>query len=113
MRCLGHSSTVTHLDWSADSSVIQSSDQAYELLYFDPRTGKQVKENQVGVDVSFGDRSVNLRVLLDGLITHFPSPALYFLYLEGHCVGLCDLYSWLWGHGHLASVFGWYRCQCM
>ena len=46
MRCLGHSSTVTHLDWSADSSVIQSNDQAYELLYFDPKTGKQVKENQ-------------------------------------------------------------------
>ena len=46
MKCLGHSSTVTHLDWAADSSVLQSNDQAYELLYFDPRTGKQVKENQ-------------------------------------------------------------------
>ncbi|GAX81084.1 hypothetical protein CEUSTIGMA_g8518.t1 [Chlamydomonas eustigma] len=45
-RCIGHSSTVTHFDWSADSSVLQSNDQAYELLYFDPRTGRQVKENQ-------------------------------------------------------------------
>jgi hypothetical protein len=30
-RCVGHSSTVTHLDWSVDSSVIQSNDQAYEV----------------------------------------------------------------------------------
>ena len=30
-RCAGHSSTITHLDWAADSSVIQSNDQAYEV----------------------------------------------------------------------------------
>jgi microtubule-associated protein-like 6 len=34
---------VKHLDWSADGSCIQSSDQAYELLYFDTTSGKQVK----------------------------------------------------------------------
>ncbi|KAG2487374.1 hypothetical protein HYH03_013944 [Edaphochlamys debaryana] len=45
-RCVGHSSTVRHLDWAADSSAIQSIDQAYEILYFDPRTGKQLKANQ-------------------------------------------------------------------
>jgi len=45
-KLTGHSSTITHLDWSRDSSVIQSTDQAYELLYFDPLTGRQVKENQ-------------------------------------------------------------------
>ncbi|KAL6747740.1 WD40-repeat-containing domain protein [Haematococcus lacustris] len=41
-RCVGHSSTITHLDWAADSAVIQSNDQAYEILYFDPRSGRQV-----------------------------------------------------------------------
>lgn len=30
-RCVGHSSTITHLDWSLDSTVIQSNDQAYEV----------------------------------------------------------------------------------
>jgi len=45
-KCTGHSSTVTHIDWAADSSVIMSNDQAYEILYSDPRTGRQVKENQ-------------------------------------------------------------------
>ncbi|GFR46990.1 hypothetical protein Agub_g8644, partial [Astrephomene gubernaculifera] len=45
-RCVGHSSAVRHLDWAADSGGLQSVDQAYELLYFDPRTGKQLKTNQ-------------------------------------------------------------------
>ncbi|KAG1660540.1 hypothetical protein FOA52_003891 [Chlamydomonas sp. UWO 241] len=42
----GHSSTITHIDWSADSTVLMSNDQAYEILYSDPRTGQMVKENQ-------------------------------------------------------------------
>mmetsp|Transcript_32689 Transcript_32689/g.92738 ORF Transcript_32689/g.92738 Transcript_32689/m.92738 type:complete len:986 (+) Transcript_32689:227-3184(+) len=45
-RCSGHSSTVTHLDWSQDSKVIRSTDTARELLYFNARTCKQVRENQ-------------------------------------------------------------------
>lgn len=45
-RCVGHSSTVTHIDWAKDSSILMSNDQAYELLYFDPKNGKQVKANQ-------------------------------------------------------------------
>ena len=31
VRCKGHSSTITHLDWARDSSVLQSNDQAYEV----------------------------------------------------------------------------------
>ncbi|KAF6256823.1 hypothetical protein COO60DRAFT_1640423 [Scenedesmus sp. NREL 46B-D3] len=45
-RCSGHSSYVRHLDWSANSKVVQSSCGAYELLYFDAATGKQVQQNQ-------------------------------------------------------------------
>lgn len=45
-RCVGHSSTITGIDWAVDSSKIMSNDQAYEILYFDPLTGKQIKENQ-------------------------------------------------------------------
>lgn len=45
-RCAGHSSTVRHVDWSVDSSVIRTMCSAYEILYFSPRTGKQVVQNQ-------------------------------------------------------------------
>jgi len=42
-RCYGHSSYITHLDWSADSSLFQSNCGAYELLYWDASTGRQVR----------------------------------------------------------------------
>lgn len=42
-RCVGHSSTVRHIDWSEDSKVIQSNCSAYEILYWNPRSGKQVR----------------------------------------------------------------------
>lgn len=45
-RCSGHSSYVTHLDWSIDSTMLQSNDGAYELLYWDGNTGKQIAKNQ-------------------------------------------------------------------
>ena len=45
-RCEGLSSTITHLDWSVDGRVIMANSQAYELVYFDAATGKQVKDNQ-------------------------------------------------------------------
>ncbi|KAG2450199.1 hypothetical protein HYH02_000301 [Chlamydomonas schloesseri] len=45
-RCSGHSSYITHLDWSLDSRMIQSNCGAYELLYFEAATGKQVRQNQ-------------------------------------------------------------------
>lgn len=45
-RCSGHSATVSHIDWSADSRLLQSTDNAYEILYWNPRTGRQILENQ-------------------------------------------------------------------
>jgi hypothetical protein len=38
-RLKGHTSYVTHLDWSADSSLIQSNCGAYEILYWDVAKG--------------------------------------------------------------------------
>ena len=45
-RCQGHSSYITHIDWSVDSSVFQSTCGAYEILYWSGRTGKQIINDQ-------------------------------------------------------------------
>lgn len=37
-----HSSAITHLDWSTDSTHLHSTCQAYELLFFRARDGKQL-----------------------------------------------------------------------
>jgi hypothetical protein len=44
-RCQGHSSWISHLDWSVDGTVIQSNDAAYEMLYWRV-DGKQETVNQ-------------------------------------------------------------------
>lgn len=40
--CKGHNSYITHLDWSLDGSKLQSNCGAYELLFWDTETGKQL-----------------------------------------------------------------------
>ncbi|GMH44987.1 hypothetical protein BSKO_12944 [Bryopsis sp. KO-2023] len=45
-RCGGHSSTVLHIDWGAEGNVIQSNDQAYEVLHFNPLKGTLIKASQ-------------------------------------------------------------------
>jgi WD40 repeat protein len=45
-RCVGHSASVRHLDWSADSQTIATDGADYELLYWDALTGKQQSHNQ-------------------------------------------------------------------
>ncbi|GFR42919.1 hypothetical protein Agub_g3919, partial [Astrephomene gubernaculifera] len=41
-RCSGHSSTIRGIDWSVDSSVLQSDSADLELLVWNARTGKQI-----------------------------------------------------------------------
>jgi len=41
-RCRGHTSYVTHVDWSKDSKVIQSNCGAYEIIYWDAETGRPI-----------------------------------------------------------------------
>ncbi|OMJ95047.1 hypothetical protein SteCoe_1580 [Stentor coeruleus] len=40
----GHSSFITGIDWSADGSALHSTCGAYELLFWDSNTGKQVTD---------------------------------------------------------------------
>ena len=42
-RFKGHTSYVTHLDWSRDSRIIQSNCGAYEILYWDVKRGAQIR----------------------------------------------------------------------
>jgi len=38
--CKGHTSFITHIDWSMDSNSLHSNDGSYELLYWNASTGK-------------------------------------------------------------------------
>ncbi|XP_037083879.1 echinoderm microtubule-associated protein-like 2 isoform X2 [Pollicipes pollicipes] len=43
-KCTGHSSFVTHLDWSADSAFLRTNSGDYELLYWTAATGRQLTQ---------------------------------------------------------------------
>eukprot|EP00873_Tetraselmis_striata_P029458 jgi/Tetstr1/449722/TSEL_036789.t1 len=45
-RCTGHSSSVKHIDFSTDGAVLQSVCDAYELMYWDVRSGRQLAHSQ-------------------------------------------------------------------
>jgi len=47
-RCTGHSATVLHIDWSADSKMLQSQCNAYELLYWNCDRGDPEPEWTIG-----------------------------------------------------------------
>ncbi|XP_032871317.1 echinoderm microtubule-associated protein-like 3 isoform X2 [Amblyraja radiata] len=45
-RCMGHSSFITHLDWSQDSCFIMSNSGDYEILYWDIVAGGKLIRNR-------------------------------------------------------------------
>ena len=49
-RLAGHSSYITHIDWSADSRVLQSTCGGYEILYWNVATGKQFRSTHDSVE---------------------------------------------------------------
>ncbi|TMW55919.1 hypothetical protein Poli38472_008567 [Pythium oligandrum] len=49
-----HTSYITHFDFSADSRFLQSNCGAYELLFSDPATGKQITSASSTKDVKWG-----------------------------------------------------------
>ncbi|XP_053671699.1 echinoderm microtubule-associated protein-like 2 [Anopheles nili] len=41
-KCTGHSSFISHLDWSKDSQVLRSNSGDYEILYWNPTLCRQI-----------------------------------------------------------------------
>eukprot|EP00163_Fabomonas_tropica_P029151 TRINITY_DN615_c0_g1_i1.p1 TRINITY_DN615_c0_g1~~TRINITY_DN615_c0_g1_i1.p1 ORF type:complete len:1806 (-),score=610.31 TRINITY_DN615_c0_g1_i1:143-5560(-) len=46
-RCTGHSSFITHLDFTNDGSIIMSNSGAYEQLFWEARTGKRLTDRSL------------------------------------------------------------------
>ncbi|XP_027003729.1 echinoderm microtubule-associated protein-like 2 isoform X2 [Tachysurus fulvidraco] len=46
-KCTGHSSFVTHLDWSTNSQYIVTNSGDYEILYWEASTGKHITNAEV------------------------------------------------------------------
>lgn len=45
-RCKGHTSSVSHLDWSTDGEKLQSTSKDYELLFWEPLQGEQITQTE-------------------------------------------------------------------
>jgi len=59
-RCSGHSSFVTHIDWSSDSQFLQSNSGDYEVLFWNAATCKQVTSPSTLRDVEWATHNCTL-----------------------------------------------------
>ncbi|XP_069973076.1 echinoderm microtubule-associated protein-like 2 isoform X19 [Penaeus vannamei] len=59
-RCQGHSSFVTHLDWSADSQFLQSNSGDYELLFWNAGLCRQIVQTSQMRDVEWASNTCTL-----------------------------------------------------
>ncbi|CAG9325772.1 unnamed protein product [Blepharisma stoltei] len=80
--CKGHSSYITHIDWSTDSGYIHSNCGAYELLFWDGNSGRQ---NTSGAS-ALKDEEWNTWTLVIG----WPVQGIYPAYADGTDVNAVD-----------------------
>eukprot|EP00358_Blepharisma_japonicum_P000739 CAMPEP_0202945300 /NCGR_PEP_ID=MMETSP1395-20130829/6288_1 /ASSEMBLY_ACC=CAM_ASM_000871 /TAXON_ID=5961 /ORGANISM="Blepharisma japonicum, Strain Stock R1072" /LENGTH=210 /DNA_ID=CAMNT_0049645147 /DNA_START=638 /DNA_END=1267 /DNA_ORIENTATION=+ len=80
--CKGHSSYITHIDWSTDSGYIHSNCGAYELLFWDGNSGRQ---NTSGA-TALKDEEWNTWTLVIG----WPVQGIYPAYADGTDVNAVD-----------------------
>ncbi|XP_077142509.1 echinoderm microtubule-associated protein-like 2 isoform X1 [Ranitomeya variabilis] len=59
-KCSGHSSYITHLDWASDSSSFMTNSGDYEILYWDPESGKQIVSAESVRNVEWENASCTL-----------------------------------------------------
>ncbi|KAM6912638.1 echinoderm microtubule-associated protein-like 1 isoform 1-T1 [Xenentodon cancila] len=66
-KCSGHSSFITHLDWSADSQYLVSNSGDYEILYWIPSVCKQVVSVETTRDIEWATCTCTLGFQVFGL----------------------------------------------
>ena len=59
-KCIGHTSFVTHVDWSADSQFLRSNSGDYEVLFWSAATCKQNTDVQTMKDVEWATGTCTL-----------------------------------------------------
>ncbi|XP_029982643.1 echinoderm microtubule-associated protein-like 1 isoform X3 [Sphaeramia orbicularis] len=66
-KCSGHSSFITHLDWSVDSQYLVSNSGDYEILYWIPSVCKQVVSVETTRDIEWSTYTCTLGFQVFGL----------------------------------------------
>nr|XP_029530759.1 echinoderm microtubule-associated protein-like 1 isoform X5 [Oncorhynchus nerka] len=66
-KCSGHSSFITHLDWSVDSQYLVSNSGDYEILYWIPSVCKQVVSVETTRDIPWATSNCTLGFQVFGL----------------------------------------------